>query len=171
MPNSDHSAHVLNNLPDPLSHKRQPSYKASTGQHLAKHSASFVTLSLFLSWLAGFGLSTACGRLRAESEALARLNVLICGRNNIDGGVGLCVAHVLSLVLDSAYRAMAGTPAETFTGLDCSVHLGLLVGAALLSKHNCNQIKTRLARVCTYISRADCIVMISLVVDFCDGIC
>jgi hypothetical protein len=156
MPNSDHSAHVLDNLPNPLSHKSQPSYKASTGEHLAKHRASSVTLTFLLSWLAGFGLSTAFGRLRAESEAFARLDVFMCGRKNIGDGVGLCVAHVLSLILDSAYGAMAGTPAETFTGLDCSVHVGLLVGAALPSKHNCNQIKTRLARVCTYISRADC---------------
>jgi hypothetical protein len=135
------SAHVLNNLPNSLSHKRQPSYKASTGQHFAKHSAGPVTLTLFLSWQVGFGLSTALGRLRVESEAFACFGVVICARSNIDDRVGLCVAHVLSLVLDSAYRAIAGVPAETFTGMDCSVHVGLLVGAALPSKQNCDQTK------------------------------
>jgi hypothetical protein len=110
------SAHILNNLPDPLSNKNQPSYEASTRQHLAKHRAGSVTLSLLFSWLAKFGLSTALGRLRKDSEAFARCDVSFCGRGNVDGRVVFRVAHVNSL--DRMCRAVTGTATETFASLD-----------------------------------------------------
>jgi hypothetical protein len=163
MPSSDRSAHILNNLPNSLTNKSQPSDEARTRQYLAKGRADFITLTPLFSWLAYTSPPTGFGRLGFDSNAVAGFGVVIRGQTGIDAGIVLCVAHVESLEMDRACGAMAGTSSQIFGRLGCNVNIALSTDPVGPDQPCCNKCTIRLAAVGTYILCTDCIVILLLV--------
>lgn len=89
-----YSAHILNDLPNAFTSKSQPSYKASTWQHLTKDEAESIAFASLLSCLSYTSFSTVFGGLGAGGGDAACLDVGVHDRSGSDVLVDFCVEHV-----------------------------------------------------------------------------